>query len=152
MPSKSAWFCARCKVIHAKECPARVVGIVKWKKAETAKKKGGRGGRPWERKRKAVFERDSYLCQECLRNDIYTYVSLHGVDAGICDHIMPIEEGGSDELENLQTLCKPHDNVKTRNESERGRKRSEHNKKILAGDEVEPQLILQGDGGLKISS
>lgn len=32
--------------------------------------------------------------------------------ASTCDHIIPREEGGKDELDNLQTLCQHHDAVK----------------------------------------
>lgn len=81
----------------------------------------GRGGRPWERKRERVFVRDRYLCQSCKRRGLYTYVTLHGINHGICDHIVPIAEGGSDLLDNLQTLCQACSREKTQQESGRGK-------------------------------
>jgi hypothetical protein len=46
--------------------------------------------------RKQVLERDAYRCQECG-----THLDLS------VDHIVPEVLGGSDDLENLQTLCGP---------------------------------------------
>lgn len=79
----------------------------------------GRGGRPWERKRKRVFERDNYLCQMCLAENRVTAVELHGPKHGVCDHIVPKSQGGSDEYDNLQTICQRHDKLKTQKESQR---------------------------------
>ena len=47
--------------------------------------------------RHEVFKRDKYKCVECgvTKKD----ATLH------IDHIIPISDGGSDELDNLQTLC-----------------------------------------------
>lgn len=56
----------------------------------------GRGGRPWRRKREAVAKRDMYTCQQCGR------VTTDG-DA---DHIRPISDGGTDDMDNLQWLCR----------------------------------------------
>lgn len=80
----------------------------------------GRGGRPWQRKRARVFERDNYLCQRCLDKGVLTAVELSGSNGGICDHIIPKAEGGTDDEENLQTLCKPCDREKTSEEASRG--------------------------------
>lgn len=46
--------------------------------------------------RKWVFERDAYRCRECGDH--------HDLEI---DHIFPISRGGSNAVENLQTLCKP---------------------------------------------
>lgn len=48
--------------------------------------------------RHEVFKRDNYTCVECgaKKEDGAT---LH------VDHIIPVSKGGSDELDNLQTLC-----------------------------------------------
>lgn len=47
--------------------------------------------------RHEVFKRDDYRCVECgaTNQDVRLHV----------DHIIPVSQGGSDELDNLQTLC-----------------------------------------------
>lgn len=47
--------------------------------------------------RREVFKRDDYKCVECGATKEDT--SLH------VDHIIPVSQGGFDELNNLQTLC-----------------------------------------------
>lgn len=49
------------------------------------------------RLRHEVFKRDGYKCIECGKTNKDT--TLH------VDHILPVAQGGKDELENLQTLC-----------------------------------------------
>lgn len=49
------------------------------------------------RLRHEVFKRDGYKCVECNKDKEET--TLHA------DHILPVSQGGADELENLQTLC-----------------------------------------------
>lgn len=49
------------------------------------------------RLRHEVFKRDNYKCKECGATK--QEKSLH------CDHILPVSQGGTDELDNLQTLC-----------------------------------------------
>lgn len=46
--------------------------------------------------RTAVYERDEYRCVECG-----TFRDLS------VDHIFPVSKGGTNEFENLRTLCKP---------------------------------------------
>lgn len=43
-----------------------------------------------------VFENDFYRCVNCGTHKDLTL-----------DHILPVSKGGNDEIENLQTLCKP---------------------------------------------
>jgi hypothetical protein len=47
--------------------------------------------------RHEVFKRDNFKCCECGKNKDETSLEI--------DHIIPVSRGGSDELENLQTLC-----------------------------------------------
>jgi hypothetical protein len=46
-----------------------------------------------------VFERDNYTCRICGRNPTEDNVKLE------VDHIIPFSQGGSNKLDNLQTLC-----------------------------------------------
>jgi len=48
--------------------------------------------------RKCVFERNNYQCQSCHKIDL-TAKSLQ------VDHIIPLAQGGANDLSNLQTLC-----------------------------------------------
>ena len=57
--------------------------------------KGIASGSSWDRIRKAVLARDSYTCRSCRRKDNLTV-----------DHIVQLSQGGTNNLENLQTLCK----------------------------------------------
>lgn len=83
----------------------------------------GRGGRPWRRKRERVFARDKYLCQIHLGQGHMVPVTLSGPRAGVCDHVVPEAEGGTDEESNLQTICQACSKAKTAIESARGRAR-----------------------------
>lgn len=51
--------------------------------------------RAWEVVRKAVLDRDGYICQGCAADD--RPLEVH--------HIVPIQRGGSNEMSNLNTLC-----------------------------------------------
>lgn len=61
------------------------------------------GKRPtffWNVIRKECFERDNYKCQDCGK-DIRDNIRFPGE----AHHIVPISEGGTNELSNLKTLC-----------------------------------------------
>lgn len=47
--------------------------------------------------RHEVFQRDGYRCRECGATNLETSLEV--------DHIIPVAQGGTDELKNLQTLC-----------------------------------------------
>ena len=117
MASRPARWCGSCRAVHDGECPNRQ----SWVKSAVVPV-SGRGGRPWRRKRERVFRRDEFLCQGCLRAGVVTVVALSGPLAGICDHIVPLSQGGSDEDENLQTLCRRCSDIKTQRESVFGKK------------------------------
>ena len=55
-------------------------------------------GRGWMNLRESVLLRDQYQCRRCG-------CVVFPKDAE-CDHIVPLVDGGKDEAENLQTLCK----------------------------------------------
>lgn len=52
-------------------------------------------GADWERRRAMVFERDGRRCQNC---GAAGRLEAH--------HITPISEGGTNDLDNLTTLCR----------------------------------------------
>ena len=56
----------------------------------------------WRRLRRLVFERDGYQCVACGKRGRLE-----------CDHIVPISDGGTDDLANLQTLCRACHMAKT---------------------------------------
>lgn len=60
----------------------------------------GRGGRPWRRLRKAVMDRDSWLCQTCKR------AGKHRLATQV-DHVKPLAQGGTDDPDNLEAICDP---------------------------------------------
>jgi len=71
----------------------------------------GRGGRPWRRLREKVLQRDGYLCQcDLCKNSGLPLL------ADEVDHIIPLAQGGSNELNNLQALNHIHHRIKTRKE------------------------------------
>lgn len=57
--------------------------------------KGIASGSGWGQIRKAVLTRDNYTCRSCRRKDNLTV-----------DHIVQLSKGGTNSMENLQTLCK----------------------------------------------
>ncbi|MEX1669131.1 HNH endonuclease [Zhongshania guokunii] len=116
MPAKNPRWCGRCKAIHQGACPQN--------KAFERKRVGatsGRGGSKWRSKRQRIFERDNYLCQIHLERGELEPVALHGARHGVCDHIIPIAEGGTESDSNLQTICQSCDKAKTNAEAQRGR-------------------------------
>jgi 5-methylcytosine-specific restriction endonuclease McrA len=61
----------------------------------------------WRTIRAKVLARDCLRCRSC---GIVCSASAH------VDHILPLEDGGSDDEGNLQTLCRSCHGRKTRNE------------------------------------
>lgn len=72
----------------------------------------GYGGR-WRWLRKQVLERDGYLCCECKKVGRLT-------PATEVDHIIPKSQGGTDEPDNLQSLCNACHKIKTAREGRGG--------------------------------
>ncbi len=66
-------------------------------------------GHAWRLLREKVLRRDNYLCVNCMVNG---YI----VEATDVDHIVSKERGGSDDINNLQSLCSPCHNEKTAKE------------------------------------
>lgn len=64
--------------------------------------------------RNRVLARDGHACQRC------------GDDGAEVDHIVPKFLGGTDDMDNLQTLCASCHWSKTKQESKIGQKRTSH--------------------------
>jgi 5-methylcytosine-specific restriction protein A len=63
-------------------------------------------GSAWDKIRKLVLVRDKHLCQPCLRSNKPTAGSQ-------VDHITPKAKGGTDDMDNLETICDPCHKAKT---------------------------------------
>ena len=74
-------------------------------------------GSEWDRLRAQALERDAGLCQLCLEAG---EINMHGPgNRHQVDHVVPRAEGGTDALENLQTICRAHHAQKTAQEAQR---------------------------------
>jgi hypothetical protein len=58
---------------------------------------GSEGLRDWKRLRTAVFQRDGFRCVYCGSSDQRLE----------CDHVTPLSRGGTNDLTNLATACRP---------------------------------------------
>lgn len=67
-------------------------------------------GRAWDRLRAQALKRDGYLCQPCLAMGRPTAATQ-------VDHMRPKAKGGTDDLENLQSICGPCHADKTKIEA-----------------------------------
>src|SRR5690349_4431915 len=81
-------------------------------------------GTAWEKLRLVVLERDQRLCQPCLKQDRVS--PAHAVD-----HIKPKAQGGTDDLDNLQSICRTCHQDKTLNDQ---------------GRQSRPKLHIAADG------
>jgi 5-methylcytosine-specific restriction protein A len=70
-------------------------------------------GHAWRKLRRIVLARDKYLCQLCLKSGRVT-------EAQVVDHITPKAKGGTDNLDNLQSLCNHCHDHKTATEDSKG--------------------------------
>lgn len=71
-------------------------------------------GTDWDKRRKLVLVRDNGLCRPCLKEGRVT-------PATQVDHIVCKAEGGGDDEENLQAICKDCHELKTIAEALRAR-------------------------------
>ena len=67
-------------------------------------------GRKWMETRARILSRDCGLCQECRRKGILTSLMLATC---ITDHIIALSNGGSNDDDNLQSLCHSCNETKT---------------------------------------
>ncbi len=63
-------------------------------------------GNEWKKIRKHILRRDKYLCVMCFKKNILK-------DAVEVDHIIPKNNGGKDDYDNLQSLCSKCHRTKT---------------------------------------
>lgn len=69
-------------------------------------------GAVWEKLRVRVLKRDDYLCKVCLAKGRITAATQ-------VDHIKQKAKGGTDDLDNLQSICDPCHADKTYRENGR---------------------------------
>ena len=105
MPSKPPSLRAR------KVSPDRKLS--NWDKRKTRQQRGY--GREHDAMRRRVLAEEP-LCRDCLKTG-------HVAAATIADHIVPKAEGGTDDRENYQGLCRPCSTAKTSSESGRARRK-----------------------------
>lgn len=98
----------RCKAMSDKagKCAQHYVKPKAWVSSE-GKSPAERGyGPAWRKQRKRILLRDTHLCQPCLKNGIMT-------QAREVDHILKKASGGTDDDDNLQSICTPCHKKKT---------------------------------------
>ena len=90
--------CSVCGRIHPEDKMCKRV----YKK--NTKESHFRNTNAWIKKRNQIKKRDKYLCQLCLKDNIYTYDNLQ------VHHIIPIAKDYNKKLDsdNLITLCRMH--------------------------------------------
>lgn len=71
-------------------------------------------GAAWDKQRKRILARDGGLCQPCRRSGTVE-------QATEVDHVLARAEGGNDQDDNLQAICKRCHQAKTALEATRGR-------------------------------
>lgn len=85
-----------------------------WSKTTRKSRKERGYGWDWEKKRLEILERDKGLCQPCLKGG---FTAL----AKQVDHIVPKASGGTDDDDNLQSICLACHKVKTAKEGRSAR-------------------------------
>lgn len=75
-----------------------------WNHKQTQTERGY--GHAWRKIRARVLSRDSHLCQEHKRQGKLK-------QANQVDHIVPKAKGGTDDMDNLQSLCEHCHKIKT---------------------------------------
>lgn len=84
-----------------------------WDKRKTRQQRGY--GREHDAMRKRVLAEEP-LCRECSKSGLVEATT-------VADHIKPKAEGGTDDRDNYQGLCRPCSTAKTARESGRARRR-----------------------------
>lgn len=82
-----------------------------WQRNRASRQARGYGA-SWDRIRAVAMRRDKYLCQPCLKAGRVT-------PATECDHVVPKFDGGTDEIDNLQAICRQCHADKTQREAKK---------------------------------
>lgn len=91
-------------------CPAHASEEIKWKPDAVRGNRHERGyGNAWTKRRDRILRRDCGLCQVCKRAGRVTIATE-------VDHRVPKSQGGTDDDDNLQSICKPCHKTKTGSE------------------------------------
>ena len=85
-------------------------------------------GYQWTRVREVALMRDGWLCQRCLMQGRPTALGVVKGDHAV-DHIIPKAQDGSDDLENLQSLCIPCHEIKNEEDKRYARQRTQYDSK-----------------------
>lgn len=113
MPNSPARLCSKCGVKvydGTTRCSEHKVKH-NWADDKIRGNRHERGyGSEWEKTRKIVLKRDDYLCVNHKAKGIFR-------KATDVDHIIPKERGGTDNIDNLQSLCSKCHREKTAKES-----------------------------------
>jgi len=101
----SSGYCDKCR-------PADTTNWGAWQQKHGTSSQRGYDAE-WMKLRQVVLERDSFLCQHCYAQGVFTRATH-------VDHIKPKSQGGTNDLSNLQGLCKACHATKTATERRRG--------------------------------
>lgn len=97
-------------------CAEHASEAIGWKSDKLRGSRHARGyGSAWTKLRREVLGRDNGLCVPCRKKGRITR-ACH------VDHIVPKVDGGTDDLDNLQSICKACHDAKTAGEAARGRR------------------------------
>ena len=96
---------------NGRYCPAHHQDKSNYRHTKTAAQRGY--GTAWRKLRLIVLRRDNGLCQYCLKEGRVK-------QAQVIDHIKPKCAGGTDDIDNLQSLCHKCHNRKTSTEDSKG--------------------------------
>ncbi len=108
MRHRAASICGVRGCLHTRPCPDHKPKA--WARTKPAPKRAT--GAAYYAQRAAVCRAAHGRCQLCA------------MPGQVADHIIPLAEGGPDELGNMQWLCHACHNTKTRGEARRGRERA----------------------------
>ena len=114
---RTCW-CGRAAITGSSTCAlhqvARRLDISEAQRRQTNRRRNQRADHreydsaEFKRNRPLVLERARGRCESCGRR-----IGLRARD-WVCDHIVPIVDGGGSEMSNLGALCVPCSNAKTR--------------------------------------